>query len=367
MFLVSISLSTSTSPIFWPAPPWLIPSLFIPLWLLVLFYPSMMGLFLKMAVQKKCSWSSSVLHINKPQHNKVCQFMHSPSDVHWQAIKHILRYLQGTSHHDLSIQVTLDYNLTCFTNLNYTSILHDRQSINNYCVFMGSNLISWSLTKQKNCISFHCWVWIQDCCKWYCWTELDWLFFLRTQHCLYDCQSSLSWSKKACRDWLSFCLRKDGSKNSTLSPALFISVNYTPSIHQLAVYLTKAVPIQRFLHFWNKLTVLTRPLSLQEEGGGVWINRVIHINKVLILAIFRFWSLYSIRPCVQIVSLIHSLYIAHFYGKHNTITNLLQLFPLFSSPFFFLFISLKALFLYELFWIRVLKGWSRGFPFFILI
>ena len=75
--------------------------------------------------------------------------MHSPSDVHWQAIKHILRYLQGTSHHDLSIQVTLDYNLTCFTNLNYTSILHDRQSINNYCVFMGSNLISWSFTKQK--------------------------------------------------------------------------------------------------------------------------------------------------------------------------------------------------------------------------
>lgn len=123
-------------------------------------------------------------------------------------------------------------------------------------------------------------------------------------------------------------------------------VPYTPSIDQLADYLTKAVPIQRFFHFWNKLTVLTRPLSLQEGREGVWINRVIHINKVLILAIFRFWSLYSIRPCVQIVSLIHSLYIALFYGKHNTITKLLQLFPLFSSPFFFLFISLKAFFFF---------------------
>ena len=125
-------------------------------------------------------------------------------------------------------------------------------------------------------------------------------------------------------------------------------VPYTPSIDQLADYLTKAVPIQRFLHFWNKLTVLTRPLSLQEEGwggGGVWINRVIHINKVLILAIFSFWSLYSTRPCVQIVSLIHSLYIDPFNGKHNTITNLLLLFPLFSSPFF-LFISLKAFFFF---------------------
>ncbi|KAL6330894.1 hypothetical protein AAG906_009322 [Vitis piasezkii] len=47
--------------------------------------------------------------------NKVCQFMHSPSNVHWQAIKRILHYLKGTSHYGLSIQATPVYNLTCFS------------------------------------------------------------------------------------------------------------------------------------------------------------------------------------------------------------------------------------------------------------
>ena len=33
--------------------------------------------------------------------NKMSQFMHHPSDVHWQAIKCILQYLKGTSHFGL--------------------------------------------------------------------------------------------------------------------------------------------------------------------------------------------------------------------------------------------------------------------------
>lgn len=33
--------------------------------------------------------------------NKVCQFMHFPNQIHWQAVKRILRYLTGTIDHDL--------------------------------------------------------------------------------------------------------------------------------------------------------------------------------------------------------------------------------------------------------------------------
>ena len=40
-------------------------------------------------------------------------------------------------------------------------------------------------------------------------------------------------------------------------------VRYTPSTDQLADCLTIELPVQRFLHFRNKLTVLTRPLSLR--------------------------------------------------------------------------------------------------------
>ena len=70
--------------------------------------------------------------------NKVCQFMRSPFNVHWQAIKRILRYLKGTSHYGLSIQATLYYNLTCFTDADYASSPDDRRSTSGYCVFMGS-------------------------------------------------------------------------------------------------------------------------------------------------------------------------------------------------------------------------------------
>ncbi|KAL6346439.1 hypothetical protein AAG906_033235 [Vitis piasezkii] len=60
-----------------------------------------------------------------------------------------LHYLKGTSHYGLSIQATPDYNLTCFTNVNYASSLDDHQSTSSYFVFMGSNIISWSSTKLK--------------------------------------------------------------------------------------------------------------------------------------------------------------------------------------------------------------------------
>lgn len=80
--------------------------------------------------------------------NKVCQFMHIPTDVHCQAVKRILRYLSGTSHLGLSVQPSLDYNLV-YTNADWTSCPDDRRSISAYCIFLGVNLISWSSSKQK--------------------------------------------------------------------------------------------------------------------------------------------------------------------------------------------------------------------------
>jgi histone deacetylase 1/2 len=36
--------------------------------------------------------------------NKVCQFLHSPSLVHWLAVKRIIRYIKGTIKHELHIR-----------------------------------------------------------------------------------------------------------------------------------------------------------------------------------------------------------------------------------------------------------------------
>lgn len=36
--------------------------------------------------------------------NRLAQFMHSPLETHWQALKQVLRYLKGTIHHVLYLK-----------------------------------------------------------------------------------------------------------------------------------------------------------------------------------------------------------------------------------------------------------------------
>jgi len=43
--------------------------------------------------------------------NKGCQFMHQPSDLHWIAVKHILRYLERTLSHGLLLRPITDNHL----------------------------------------------------------------------------------------------------------------------------------------------------------------------------------------------------------------------------------------------------------------
>ncbi|KAJ0702566.1 putative RNA-directed DNA polymerase [Helianthus annuus] len=92
--------------------------------------------------------------------NKVCQFMHSPTDNHWSAVKRILRYLQGTGSYDLKIQRNSDSRLHAYTDATFNSITayfdadwagcpDDRRSTGGYAIYLGSNLVSWSARKQR--------------------------------------------------------------------------------------------------------------------------------------------------------------------------------------------------------------------------
>nr|GEV64790.1 hypothetical protein [Tanacetum cinerariifolium] len=57
--------------------------------------------------------------------NKVCQYMHALTEIHWSAIKQILLYLHGTVERD------------------------DRWSTRESAIYLGSNLISWTARKQR--------------------------------------------------------------------------------------------------------------------------------------------------------------------------------------------------------------------------
>ncbi|CAL2227060.1 unnamed protein product [Prunus armeniaca] len=79
--------------------------------------------------------------------NQVCQFMHQPTDIHWKAVKLILRYVLGTSHDGLVFRPG-DSFVIAFSDADYAGNPDDCRSIGGYCIFFGSNLVSWSSKKQ---------------------------------------------------------------------------------------------------------------------------------------------------------------------------------------------------------------------------
>jgi histone deacetylase 1/2 len=80
--------------------------------------------------------------------NKVCQFLHKPTTVHWSAVKRILRYLQSTVDMGLRIRKSPSILVSAFSDADWAGCSDDRRSTGGFAVFLGSNLISWSSKKQ---------------------------------------------------------------------------------------------------------------------------------------------------------------------------------------------------------------------------
>ncbi|XP_050110120.1 uncharacterized mitochondrial protein AtMg00810-like [Malus sylvestris] len=76
-------------------------------------------------------------------------FMSSPSDAHFEVVKHILRYLKDALGHGLLLQRSTDSSLlVAYSDANWAGCPNTRRSTTGYYVFLGPNLISWSAKKQ---------------------------------------------------------------------------------------------------------------------------------------------------------------------------------------------------------------------------
>ncbi|XP_070675712.1 uncharacterized mitochondrial protein AtMg00810-like [Malus domestica] len=82
--------------------------------------------------------------------NTVCQYMNSPTDVHFGMVKRILRFLQGTLRCGLKYTSGTSMALSAFSDSDWAADLNTRRSITGYVVYLGENPISWQSKKQAS-------------------------------------------------------------------------------------------------------------------------------------------------------------------------------------------------------------------------
>jgi histone deacetylase 1/2 len=80
--------------------------------------------------------------------NKVCQYLHAPTVLHWTAVKRILRYLQYTMDLGMRIGKSPSTLVSAFSDADWAGCSDDRRSTGGFAVYFGPNLISWSARKQ---------------------------------------------------------------------------------------------------------------------------------------------------------------------------------------------------------------------------
>ncbi|CAL1403910.1 unnamed protein product [Linum trigynum] len=82
--------------------------------------------------------------------NKLSQFMHAPTQLHWQHVKRLFRYLLGTSTYGLRLTSAVNPTITAFADSDWAGDPTDRTSTMAYLIYYGNNLISWKSKKQRS-------------------------------------------------------------------------------------------------------------------------------------------------------------------------------------------------------------------------
>ncbi|CAI7846694.1 unnamed protein product [Closterium sp. NIES-53] len=140
------------------------------------------------------------------------------TDLHWKAAKRVLRYLQGTKSHVLTLGGLSPPRLEGYTDSSWADDQTDRRSSQGYCFTLGSGIVSWRSTR-SSAIS------------------------------LSSCEAELYAGTMAAQEarWLTFLLQELGFPQS--APTLWCDNHSTIHISQDPVYHTRTKHIE-LLHFF---------------------------------------------------------------------------------------------------------------------
>ena len=79
--------------------------------------------------------------------NLLARYSSAPTRRHWNGIKHILRYLKGTTDMGLFYSANCSPNLVGYADAGYLSYPHKARSQTGYVFICGGTAISWRSTK----------------------------------------------------------------------------------------------------------------------------------------------------------------------------------------------------------------------------
>ena len=72
----------------------------------------------------------------------VSRFMHNSGRSHWNAVKHVFRYLAGTKDHGILFDPNLTLGVVGYTDSVFAGCVDSRKSTTGYCFKFGNGAIS---------------------------------------------------------------------------------------------------------------------------------------------------------------------------------------------------------------------------------
>ncbi|KAG4034616.1 hypothetical protein PC123_g28714 [Phytophthora cactorum] len=77
------------------------------------------------------------------------QFAADPCPTHWQALKRVFRYIQGTKTHGIEFQGSCEDGLQGYSDADWAGDIESRRSTSGYAFMMNGGCISWRSKKQR--------------------------------------------------------------------------------------------------------------------------------------------------------------------------------------------------------------------------
>lgn len=77
------------------------------------------------------------------------RYLENPSEMHWQGVKRVLKYIKGTTQYGISFSLNSGQtNITMFCDADWGNDVDTRRSISGYIAFINSGPVSWSSRRQ---------------------------------------------------------------------------------------------------------------------------------------------------------------------------------------------------------------------------